>query len=94
MIHPASQIIEPSRDPDHMSFSCEVWFHEMVYSWKQSNLEWQVCPLMVCPLTGSLMYMMHTYPLCWCEIKDEDVKESYMRYLVEKELLGTYETSG
>lgn len=95
MIHPASQIEEPNRDPDFMSFSVEIWFHENVYSWKQGNMEWQVCPMMVCPLTGELMYMMHTWPLAWVQVKGADIKETYMRFLVEKEMLGVFdETSG
>jgi hypothetical protein len=91
MKHPASETKEPSRDPDHMEHSIEIWFNEMVYMYKNSNLQWIVCPMMICPLSGTLMYMAHSWPLCWTSINNKAADESYMRHLVEKEMLGVFD---
>lgn len=91
MIHPAHNIKEPASDPDFVSRSNDIWFREGVYSYKLSNGEFEICPLAGCPLTGKLMYMSHSWPLLWIIIQDGRIEEAYMRYLVEKDMLGIFD---
>ncbi len=91
MIHPAHCIQPPNCDCDFISFSNEVWFAQGVYAYKRSNNEMEYCPLTTCPITGTPMYMPHSYPLTWVLIKDKEILEAHMRFLVEKELLGAFD---
>lgn len=88
MIHPNHELVEPTTDPDYRTFSEEIWFKDGIYAWKRSDMHWEVCHLRVCPITGKPMYLAPNWPIGWSVLDKKDILEAFMRYTLEKELLG------
>lgn len=88
MKHPNFGLEEPTTDPDYRSHTIEIWFKEGIYSYERGDLRWDVTYLAVCPITGQPMYMTANYPIQWLIITNKDILEAFMRYTLEKELLG------
>lgn len=92
MLHPAKEAKEPTGPPCYSTGEFLVWFYQKRICFRGSNGRFEdVCLLDVCPVTGNLMYLQPYYPIVWTLIDEEsmpELYESYMRHLLEKDMLG------
>lgn len=86
--HPAHGLAIPTKVPDYSSNTLELWFDLKMMAWARSNGQFEIGHLGECPVSGKLMYMPNFWPVQWQIITEEKAQEAYIRYSLEKELLG------
>lgn len=84
--HPTSVISEPSRVPDYSDNHCVAWFKEKILISTETRFGPSI--LDVCPVTGLLMVMPGNYPLQWQVLSSSGLQEAYVRYVMERDMLG------